>query len=320
MVLQMQLDVIGIGYPLMDCMLSIPRLPVSNRSVELFDQSWQGGGMVSTAVVTASVLGASAGIYGVAGDDLLGQLCKQDFEYNGVDTSHLILDKGKTTMLSFVLSEKEVKARSFIARSCTHRELTVQELDESYISSARYLLVTHMDEATIAACRIAKKHNIKVMVDADTYEEHTAQNLDLIDIFIGSEEYYDGMPKQYPYPQTCKIIADAGPEIVVFTLGGQGCAGYSYGKYIELPAYNIDFVDSCGAGDAFHGAYLYSLLQGWDLEYSMQFSSATAAICCTRLGGRAGIATADVVKAFIETGAIDYSKIDLREEWYRNVL
>jgi sugar/nucleoside kinase (ribokinase family) len=51
----------------------------------------------------------------------------------------------------------------------------------------------------------------------------------------------------------------------------------------------VQAVDTTGAGDAFHGAFLYGLLQGWELRQVARFANAVAAINCCTLGGRHGL-------------------------------
>ena len=104
------------------------------------DCSWQGGGMVSTGLIAASVLGASAGRVGV-GDDQYGRFCLfMILRRNGVDTSHMVMDYGATTTFAIVLSEKLQKLSSRMETA----ELQPEELDAQYIAQAKHLLVTEM--------------------------------------------------------------------------------------------------------------------------------------------------------------------------------
>ena len=91
-------------------------------------------------------------------------------------------------------------------------------------------------------------------------------------------------------------------------------------KFFKIPAFKVDVVDTTGAGDVFHGAFIYGLLQGWDIEYTAKFSSAVSAIKCTRLGGRAGIPNLATVERFLEDGTIDYADIDNRVDFYREIM
>jgi len=61
----------------------------------------------------------------------------------------------------------------------------------------------------------------------------------------------------------------------------------------------VDVVDTTGAGDVFHGGYIYGLLQGWDIKKVVRFASAFAALKCRKPGGRSGIPSLTEVDAFL---------------------
>ena len=87
--------------------------------------------------------------------------------------------------------------------------------------------------------------------------------------------------------------------------------------HLALCGYEVEVVDTVGAGDIFHGAFAAMVTMGKSVRDCALYSSATSAIKCTRIGGRAGIPTMDVLEKFIKTGEIDYSEIDKRVEFYR---
>ena len=68
------------------------------------------------------------------------------------------------------------------------------------------------------------------------------------------------------------------------------------------PGFVVNCVDTTGAGDVFHGAFCYSVLKGASVRDALEFSNAMAALNCTKLGARGGIATADQVRDLIELG------------------
>ena len=82
-----------------------------------------------------------------------------------------------------------------------------------------------------------------------------------------------------------------GPGTVVVTEGEHGSWCASAEGEIHTQAFPIAPVDTTGAGDVFHGAFLYGRAQGWDLRRSLLLASATASLKCRALGGRAGIPT-----------------------------
>jgi ribokinase len=75
---------------------------------------------------------------------------------------------------------------------------------------------------------------------------------------------------------------------------------WSGGECFATPAFPVAAVDTTGAGDAFHGGYLYGVLQRWELRRTVTFASAVAALGCRSLGGRAGIPTLAGTMLFLE--------------------
>ena len=139
----------------------------------------------------------------------------------------------------------------------------------------------------------------------------------MIDVFICSEFFFEGMfgaeRSDEALEKGLRELCGRGCEIAVVTLGAKGCAGVSKDGLFRLPAFTgIHVADSTGAGDTFHGAFIYGLLQGWSAEKTARFSSAVSAIKCTVPGGRAGIPDLETVMHFLETGEINTA---LSEKW-----
>jgi sulfofructose kinase len=74
----------------------------------------------------------------------------------------------------------------------------------------------------------------------------------------------------------------------------------SENEVFHQSVFKVDVVDTTGAGDAFYGAFLYGLVKGWSLQEIVRFSSATAAIKCTILGGLRGIPGLEEVNEFLK--------------------
>lgn len=316
----MKNDIVGIGYPCQDVVIQLPHMPESGRAIPVDRFLYQGGGTVSTALVAASVLGASAGIIGVVGDDSAGRFCQKDFHFNGVSTEHLVFDPASSTAVNFCLSETERRQRSFLSYETAVRALRPEELDEAYIAQAKWLHLARMDEVSVCAAKIARRHGVRVMLDADMYDPRTQAFSGCIDALIASEEYYNGRFSSGTEEENCLRICQEGPSIVIITLGERGCVGVIDGAFCQAPAFQGNpVVDTTGAGDVFHGACLYGLLKGWTGRKLMRFANAVSAIQCTRLGGRTGIPNLDTVERFLESGTIDMEWLDRRELAYQNV-
>ena len=80
------------------------------------------------------------------------------------------------------------------------------------------------------------------------------------------------------------------------TLGAYGSLARCAGKFLYAPAFVVDCVDTTGAGDVFHGAFCYAVLQGMAMRDALEFSNAMAALNCLALGARGGIAGVEKVR------------------------
>ena len=113
-----------------------------------------------------------------------------------------------------------------------------------------------------------------------------------------------------------RALREKGPGIIAFTFGEKGCVLLDDEGFEKIDGFSVPVRDTTGAGDVFHGAFLFGILQGWKNTQCARFACAAAAIKCTRLGGHAAIPTLDAVDAFLRTGLINQEAFDLRAERY----
>lgn len=312
------MDIVGIGTPCMDLLANIPRLPGVNEGMPLKEYSWQGGGKVSTALVAASRLGMKTGMMGVVGDCPYGRFCVADFRHNSVDVKQLVVDNGKETPFSLVLSEMEAHGRNILYHAGTCRRFEPRDLDKDYITGAKCLHLESVTEAAKTAALWIKEAGGLVAFDADGYSPAIEEFLPMIDILIPSEFYYKAVfGDSTDYIANCRTLAARGPQTVVVTLGERGCAGIDRGTEFVAEGFPVPVRDTTGAGDVFHGAFIAGMFKGLAGEACARYANAVSAIKCTRLGGRAGIPTSDVAEEFISSGHIDYTEIDRRVSYYR---
>jgi sulfofructose kinase len=78
-------------------------------------------------------------------------------------------------------------------------------------------------------------------------------------------------------------------KVAAMTLGAYGALAYAEGRFCYSPAFVVNCADTTGAGDIFHGAFCYAVLERYSLEAALEFSNAMAALNCTVLGARGGI-------------------------------
>lgn len=323
-------DIIGLATPGQDLVVELEKMPqtVSSR---MYDCCFQGGGWVATALCAAGNLGMRASFCGVIGDDIFGKMITEDFRFNHVDTSHLIVEKGKRSNFCLCITERADKAKTFISRPSECREVEPEDIDEDYIRSARMLHVGFVNAGIQKAAEIIRSAGGKVSVDAAYYKPYVYENYDIFDIFIGSEYYFNGVAGSlgidlaHPLSdetmfEVMRSIQKQGPDIVIFTFGADGSKGIYGENTFSVPAMDVPVVDTTGAGDVFHGAFDAAYLRGMDVVSAAKYATGVSSIKCTQMGGRAGIPDAEMLETFFTSGVIDYEKLNRRAEHYRRGL
>ena len=185
------IDLIGFGDPYLDLVVKLNRLPQTNKNTTINDYGFQGGGNVPTACVAAARLGLKTSLIGCVGNDLFGKISLSDLEYNNVNISKMSVQNEKKSNFCICVTEDEVNGKEFISKPGDFSPITEQEIDEEFFASTRMMHVALITPAVAKACDIVHKHGGKISVDANYYRAYTYDYYDKIDIFIGSELYYD---------------------------------------------------------------------------------------------------------------------------------
>lgn len=311
----MGMQAIGIGGGVADMLVNIDKLPGFNEGGRLLMQSYQYGGKVPSGMAALGRLGVPCAMISVVADDVLGQAQLRDYSRNGVGVEHMVIDPQGETPMCMVISDREGSRNIFFnGKYC--RKLTVADLNEAFIKSADALLISAGGDVEIQACKWMREGGGQIAVDADGYSEEIEAAIPYVDAFIPSEFYFN---KRYPgatHREALEDIVARGAKTAIITLGDKGLVGLSGGEFFELPAHKISVVDTTGAGDVFHGSYLYGMLKGWDAKECARLSSAVSAIKCMSIGGRAGLPTIEIAQRYRDTGEIELSWMKEREAFY----
>jgi len=150
-------------------------------------------------------------------------------------------------------------------------------------------------------CRAAMKRKIPVVLDADEPRRDSNALLTLVSHVIFSAE---GLRATAGTDHLGRALIDVRKQTTAFlavTDGANDVLWLDDGELRQVPAYEVDVVDTLGAGDTFHGAFTLMLAEGMSERPAMRFAAATAALKCTRYGGILSAPTRAEVEAFLAT-------------------
>ena len=147
----------------------------------------------------------------------------------------------------------------------------------------------------------AKRHGAKVILDGSSkYDDPSRVKIlySLCDgLFINETDYerLSAVSQKDPV----EIILSNGGEFVVITNGSKGSTLYLKDRKIFKPSLsNLDVLDSTGAGDAFAGCFIASLLSGYDYEKALSLATLNGAYACTVFGGLGGVSSFEQLLTF----------------------
>jgi sulfofructose kinase len=283
--------VVGLGQVCVDYAGRVPVYPVEDAKMEMEGFYTGCGGPAATALVTLSRLGVSTSLLSTISDDPFGRQITESLENEGVDRSCLKMVPGYASQFAFIAVTAGDGKRTVFWNRSTVPSLTRNEVRLKDFSGAQIL---HLDglmlNASIEAAKQAKALGMTVVMDAGTLRDGTLELLSWVDFLIASETFADPMVgASAPKERTLRELEKLGPRQVVITLGDEGSIGLDNGKVVVQEAFSVMSRDTTGAGDVYHGAYIYGLLQGWPMADCMNFASAAAALKCMNGQGWRGI-------------------------------
>ncbi len=297
-------DVVGVGLNATDVFYLVPNYPELGGKARIHSSSLQPGGQVATALVACRRLGLTARYMGKVGDDDAGRLQLRSLEREGVDTRHTRVVRGARTQIGVIVVDRATGERTVFWDRDPRLGLRASELSRQAIVSARAL---HLDGCDVAACcaaaRWARAAGIPVVADLDTVYAKIETLLPLVDYLVASTGFLFAFTGTQDHFRALRAVAkDFRNPAVGITLGADGALLYSRGSFIYSPGFLVEAVDTTGAGDVFHGAFIYGLLAGWEMPRVLDFSNALAGLNCTALGARGGIASRGEAEKLMRRG------------------
>lgn len=297
-------DVVGVGLNATDTMIVIPHFPAYGGKVPFLEEVLSPGGQVASAMVCCARLGLRVKYIGTIGDDERGRIQWESLQGCGVNLDHVQRRANTPNQSAYILIDQSTGERTVFWHRPESLRIAPEEITEEQIACARLLHIDGHDTPAVAhAARIAQRHGIPVTVDVDTIYKGFEDVLPNVDYLVTSSEFPERWTGESDPLRALTLIQETyGMKVAAMTLGAHGALARAEGRFHYSPAFVVNCVDTTGAGDIFHGAFCYAVLEGYCLGAALEFSNAMAAINCTALGARGRIATLEEAHALIARG------------------
>jgi sulfofructose kinase len=298
-----KVDVVGVGLNATDTLIPVAHYPSRGSKVEFRSAKVLPGGQVATAMIACRQWGLRARYIGKVGDDIAAELHRSEFARLGVE-AHLFTAPGCPSQQAFILVD-DGGERTVLWKRDDRLTLRPEELQRDWIVHSRALhLDGHDTTAASTAAGWARAAGVPVIADLDELYPGVEKLLRSVDYLITSRDIPGRLMEEPDLRKSLPALRERfGSRLTAATLGEEGVLAWDGTQFHYAPAFRIQPVDTTGAGDIFHAAFIYALLQGWPLPRQLDFACAAAALNCTAIGARGGIQSVASIEHLITTGA-----------------
>ncbi|WPJ97438.1 PfkB family carbohydrate kinase [Coraliomargarita algicola] len=277
------IDVLCVGYACVDINFTAPHHPGTDEKVRALSMHSCGGGPASNAAVAIARLGGNAAFAGYLGSDAFGEAHLRELIEAGVQSSGIHRAAAPTPVAAVTI--KPDGQRSII----DYRAPSALAPDDSislHSSPARVLLVDgHQPLLSLKLVDEARSLGIPSVLDAGSINDGTQLLYNKVDYLITSEKFARQFSGE-DAPRSALASLDGAAPFTAVTWGAEGVYWQDEEGQHHMPAFDIEAVDTTGAGDAFHGAFALGLAQGMPLRENLRRACATAALTCLKTGAR----------------------------------
>jgi sugar/nucleoside kinase (ribokinase family) len=294
------IDVVGMGLNSVDFIVVVPEFPTFNSKMKILRFSKQGGGQVATAVVALARWGIRTKYIGKVGDDEWGKFSINSIHQESVDVSSVTIEAGAASQFAMIIVDSISGERTILWDRDERLMYRKGELRKEDVCSGKVLLLDGHDlRAAIQCANWAKEEGIPTILDIDKVESLTSELIREIDFVITSSRFPSLFTGVSDREKALLELQKHTSGFLCATLGREGAMALMQGELLYIKGFQVNTVDTTGAGDVFHAGFIYGLLQNWEVIEIIRFANPVAALKCRDLGGRRGIPTLEEVQQFL---------------------
>jgi sulfofructose kinase len=291
------------GIIVLDEVFRVEEFPKPDGKVQATGFFVVNGGCAANAAVAIARLGGRAALAGPlggpAGKDDNGDRVLAALKRENVDCTFCQRVDGLSTALSAIFMN--ARGDRTIVTYRDERIATAMPVDPDKIVAAAdaVLADNRYPDFVQPICDAARRRKIPIVLDGDrpTVEDdplfrmatHIIFSYECLRETTGTADLAEGLKRIRRHSEAFLAVSN-GPGAIVFLEDG---------ALRQSPVFEIEAVDTLGAGDALHGGFALALAEGRGEHEALRFASAVAGIKCSRLGGSAGAPTRAEVEAFL---------------------
>lgn len=297
------------GETLVEIMRTEKESPLNQAA--LFEGPFPSG---SSAIMISTVarMGHSCGIISGVGKDDFGECILNRLNKDGVDTSRVLVDPDNSTACAFVSYDHEGGRKYLFHWDRTPAtEAKMPDVTEPALKEAKFLhvmgcaLTARLEYGweIVKTVKAMKKQGTKISFDPNVRVEHltnpvkSKESFRIINEILAETNVFEPGIEELKLltgekdldTAVKKCFRNPNLEILLLKMGSKGSRIYTRdGVIVEQGLYDLEVVDSTGAGDSSDGAFLCGLLEGKSIQESAQMAAAAGALNVAAFGPMEG--------------------------------
>ena len=297
--------IVVVGSLNMDAIARVARLPMPGETVLATGFTQTLGGKGANQAVAAARGGSTVAFIGRVGRDAAGEALLAGLGEAGVNTESILHDAGGSSGMALISVDHRAE-NTIVVVPGVNAHVCVDDIEAAADLIARSDILLLQLEVPLAAvtraAELAQRAGTTVILNPSPAQELPVSLLRLVDILVPNAEevgYLSGMGSPVDPESAAGMLRANGAKSVVITLGDRGASVITDDGEMEVPAYEVDALDTTGAGDAFVGNLAASLDSGLSLLEAAEFASAAAALSVRSTGAQSSMPRRDQTLEFI---------------------
>lgn len=263
------------------------------------------GGQSVNAAFTMAGFGLSVSYVGTCGSDANGEYVRQVLAERGVDASRCLVAEGMPNTTALIFIDPASGERCIVVATPEGYPSHPGTIDEVLWRQCAYLYFDGNEiAATLRMAAEARRRGIPTLADVETLSDEARQLIGSVDTAIVPMSVGRALAGSEDRGDMLRALRSAGARRAAVTMGPLGAIGMDAdGNRHEIPAVPIEAVDTTGAGDAFHAAFLVADLEGARFADALSFAALVAAEKCRVKGPSLPIEMLRRLRARLDAGA-----------------
>lgn len=277
-----------VGRSTFDLDFSVAAYPDEDTKIRADRLLTMAGGPGLNAAVVYAALGFPATLYSVVGAGRFADAVREDIGGFGVRFIDAAAGQRDVLPVSSVIVNPNKATRTVVSSNppADIRKPT-KEVWRTLEGAKIVLIDGHIPELALAVIREARERRIPVVMDGGNWRDVHAELLPFVDYAVVSEQF---LPPGTKTPdEVVAHLTGVGVGHIAITRGEKALSWWAGGDQGDIAPPKVKAVDTLGAGDIFHGAFCWSLVDQGDFETALTKAAEVAAFSTTMWGTRSWI-------------------------------